>query len=103
MIIVFWDNAQGYCLWNGKHLPTEAKWEKAARGDSDARDYPWGSGIDCTFANYLDRDGVDSKEYCTGFTTPGGSYPKGASPYGGQGLGMGCRSVPGRLLQHSPP
>lgn len=73
VLYVNWNKAKKYCEWRGGSLPTEAQWEKAARG-TDGRTYPWGEGIDCNKANYTSC-GV-------GDTTKVGSYESGKSQYG---------------------
>jgi len=75
-----WEDARAYAAWCGKRLPTEAEWERAARG-TDGRRYPWGNRWDGTRCNVNGRG-----------TSPVGAYPEGLSP-------CGCHDMAGNVWE----
>jgi len=73
VVYVTWDDANKFCAWAGKRLPTEAEWEKAARG-TDGWIYPWGNQWEAERANVAAPNTAEQLQV--------GHYPSGASPYG---------------------
>ncbi len=75
VVWVSWEDAQAYIVWAGKKLPTEAQWERAARGNTEGP-FPWGDTLPLGRCNaFGDSDGFET-------TAPVGKFPKGASAFG---------------------
>jgi len=108
VVNVRWVDAKGYCAWAKLDLPSEAEWEKSARG-ADGREYPWGSGSKPLSLNFADKNAPASYELSNGasvelawrdmtvddgwaHTSPVGTYPSGASP-------VGALDMAGNVLQ----
>ena len=84
VVYVSWYAAAAYAKWVEKRLPTEAEWEKAARGGVEGQKYPWGNTIDDNMLNYSLNVGI------TGTTTPVGDYPPN---------GYGLYDIVGNVLE----
>ena len=93
LVGVLWDEACAYCEWFGKRLPTEAEWERAAKGNEDNRLWPWGDVFYQEISGTTYHANIDGTEDGWDITSPIGTYPTGISP-------TGCYDMAGNVHEH---
>lgn len=93
LVGVRWSEACAYCEWLGKRLPTEAEWERAAKGNEDNRLWPWGNTFYQEISGTIYHANIQGEADGWLYTSPVGSYPTGISP-------TGCYDMAGNVNDH---
>lgn len=92
VVNVTWADAVAFASWCDKRLPTEAEWERAAKGSADNRLWPWGSVFNAEIDGVTEHANVSGATDGWPYTAPVGSYPSGVSP-------AGCLDMAGNVLE----